>query len=451
MFVINPISYPTSSPPRLLQILIPIVSAAIAFSVQRVNAALTPPSNLTLSLAWNAVPEANIQGYRVYVGTASNQYSRQYNTGNVTTIPVGELLSGQTYYFAVKAISSTGIEGQPSDELVVPVTSRPQALNDSYSITGDTRLAVPANGVLANDTDLDSSSLTAVLDSAPSHGSLSLDSNGGFAYTPYAGFSGIDSFVYHANDGVYDSAAAIVDVSVKKPTFQLLSNGSFESNYSGWITTGNQSIETASPYVATDGGKLVVFNSRDLAPGGMISQSFPTVVGETYTLKFDSGIIAYNTSMQRLMVNVVGGINQLSQTLTFYGTGAGANRWQSYTYTFVADTTTTTLSFRDDSPVSGSIDLLLDNVSVTGPKKSDAIPIVAESANTPSLAGRPGAMTVGMTVVKTGSYVLERSTDLIHWEVLDTTVVTTPVHIELMDTLPVSGNQPKMFYRIGRQ
>ena len=38
-----------------------------------------------------------------------------------------------------------------------------------------------------------------------SHGSLTLNPNGGFSYTPTAGYVGPDSFTYQANDGTANS------------------------------------------------------------------------------------------------------------------------------------------------------------------------------------------------------------------------------------------------------
>ena len=61
------------------------------------------------------------------------------------------------------------------------------------------RSALP--GVLGNDTDIDSASLTAGVVTGPAHGTLSLASNGSFSYTPTAGYSGPDSFTYRASDG----------------------------------------------------------------------------------------------------------------------------------------------------------------------------------------------------------------------------------------------------------
>jgi hypothetical protein len=69
---------------------------------------------------------------------------------------------------------------------------------------------------LANDTDVDSSSLTAILDSDPAHGLLSLYPNGSFVYTPTLDYHGPDSFTYHASDGVLNSDIVTVTLTVKR-------------------------------------------------------------------------------------------------------------------------------------------------------------------------------------------------------------------------------------------
>jgi hypothetical protein len=74
----------------------------------------------------------------------------------------------------------------------------------------------PFNGtsVLANDSDADGSSLTAVKVSDPAHGALALAPDGTFTYTPAAGFAGDDSFSYAASDGAAQSAPAAVSLKV---------------------------------------------------------------------------------------------------------------------------------------------------------------------------------------------------------------------------------------------
>jgi choice-of-anchor B domain-containing protein len=94
------------------------------------------------------------------------------------------------------------------------LNTAPVAADDSYIVATDTVLSVPLPGVLANDSDDNGDSLTAVLDSDVSHGSLSLNADGSFTYTPHTGFTGIVTFTYHANDGTDDSNVATVTINV---------------------------------------------------------------------------------------------------------------------------------------------------------------------------------------------------------------------------------------------
>src|SRR6185369_8305403 len=73
---------------------------------------------------------------------------------------------------------------------------------------------VAAPGVLANDSDVDGDTLTAVLVSLPTHGSLTLNTNGSFSYVPAANYNGPDSFTYQANDGQANSGIATVSITI---------------------------------------------------------------------------------------------------------------------------------------------------------------------------------------------------------------------------------------------
>ncbi len=98
--------------------------------------------------------------------------------------------------------------------LVSPLPVTPTAANDSYSLIENHILAVPAPGVLANDTVGLGTNLTAVLVNGPTNGTLSLSTNGGFVYTPNNNFFGTDGFTYLANDGQTNSDSATVTITV---------------------------------------------------------------------------------------------------------------------------------------------------------------------------------------------------------------------------------------------
>jgi hypothetical protein len=90
----------------------------------------------------------------------------------------------------------------------------PVANDDHYQTDAGVALNVPSPGVLGNDTDAQNDPLTAILGQAPAHGTVSLQPDGSFQYTPAPSFSGTDSFTYRASDGAAQSGLAAVTVVV---------------------------------------------------------------------------------------------------------------------------------------------------------------------------------------------------------------------------------------------
>ena len=71
---------------------------------------------------------------------------------------------------------------------VTPANDTPIATNDTFNFAEDSILNPAAPGVLVNDTDADGDSLRALLVTNPTHGSLTLTTNGSFSYTPSANY-----------------------------------------------------------------------------------------------------------------------------------------------------------------------------------------------------------------------------------------------------------------------
>jgi N-acetylneuraminic acid mutarotase len=98
---------------------------------------------------------------------------------------------------------------------VTSPNNRPTTHRDAYGVFRDTTISVPSSqGVLANDNDVDGDALTALLVSGPSNGTLALNPNGSFTYTPTSGFTGADEFAYKASDGRSESGVETVTLSV---------------------------------------------------------------------------------------------------------------------------------------------------------------------------------------------------------------------------------------------
>src|SRR6266567_3011338 len=86
----------------------------------------------SVTLAWNPDTETNISNYNLYYGGASGVYTNSANVGNATNCTVAGLQSAATYYFAVTADNTSGLESPPSNEIsyTVPtvVVSTPPGL-----------------------------------------------------------------------------------------------------------------------------------------------------------------------------------------------------------------------------------------------------------------------------------------------------------------------------------
>jgi hypothetical protein len=89
----------------------------------------------SLSLGWDAVPESDIQGYKIHIGGASGEYTMTFTTeGTVAEVPGLEF--GKTYYFAVSAIGSAGVESVLSTELAVTIAPPPLPAGTSVGPDG---------------------------------------------------------------------------------------------------------------------------------------------------------------------------------------------------------------------------------------------------------------------------------------------------------------------------
>ncbi|WP_166832001.1 Ig-like domain-containing protein, partial [Thalassoroseus pseudoceratinae] len=170
-----------------------------------------------------SVPASDPDGDNLtYAITAGNEDGVfEISTDGAITVADGMSLDFETNPQYVLTVTVTD-DGTPnlSDTATVIIQATntndntPVANDDQYSVAEDNSLSIPAAGVLANDSDADGDALSAILVGGPSHGSLTLDTDGSFVYTPNADFNGTDSFTYRASDGTLQSAPANVTITV---------------------------------------------------------------------------------------------------------------------------------------------------------------------------------------------------------------------------------------------
>ena len=123
---------------------------------------------------------------------------------------------------------------------------------------------------------------------------------------------------------------------------ELVTNGTFDTDISGWTLSANESPTWAS-------GGYLQFNSTG-AFFSTASQSITTVAGKSYTVSFD--MVANPASLAFSVGTTNGGTDLLSTSVSTTGTHA---------FTFVATTTTSYISFSDGG---GAGNQQIDNVSV---------------------------------------------------------------------------------------
>jgi len=70
----------------------------------------------SVTVMWNANPEPDITGYRLYYGTESGVYTSQVDAPGPMAIATN-LLAGETYYFAAVAYNGIGLESELSEEI----------------------------------------------------------------------------------------------------------------------------------------------------------------------------------------------------------------------------------------------------------------------------------------------------------------------------------------------
>ena len=122
----------------------------------------------------------------------------------------------------------------------------PTVVNHSYGAAKNTPLFVNAVlGVLSGSSDPGGETTQAVPDVLPTHGTLALNSDGSFTYTPTTGYFGPDSFTYHAYDGLNGGNVATVTLNVGDTTPPVVTNPGAQTSTEG--NTVNLQIQSTDP------------------------------------------------------------------------------------------------------------------------------------------------------------------------------------------------------------
>ncbi|MDQ0723756.1 putative repeat protein (TIGR02543 family) [Paenibacillus sp. W4I10] len=177
----------------------------------------------------------------------------------------------------------------------------PEAIEDTYTTNQNSTLAESAPGVLSNDSD----GSTAILKSGPMNGTLVMNANGAFTYTPNANYVGSDSFTYSASNPWGTSIPVSVTITIEQTTPPIVNGISDGGIYNQTVTPTfnsgtaflNGAAFTNGTTVTADGVyTLVVTNSiGSTTLNFSIDTAAPVVLGVTDNGKYnESPTITFN-------------------------------------------------------------------------------------------------------------------------------------------------------------
>lgn len=225
----------------------------------------------------------------------------------------------------------------------------PTAGNDMF--TAFTSLPYSGDVVSGSDFDVNPAetiSASMVSQPAATAGSVSMNTNGTFTFTPIVGFlGGTVTFTYRVTDNGYDPLSTTATVTITYPSFaplpvHLISfNGSISSDkaHLTWLVAGNETGEHFEIERSDDGKSFsteaYVFTTKKFASESYIYNSSKTLTGQTYyRLKIvnkdgsvdHSRTIVLKTAKAGNNNNLVILQNPVASTLMFHYTSSTTNK-----------------------------------------------------------------------------------------------------------------------------
>ena len=184
--------------------------ATVLISVAAVNDAPVANNDNVTTLEDTAVTievlanDSDVDGDALQVNSAlvsdPSDGTVTFSNGTFTYTPNANFNGTDSFVYSI----SDGNGGTADATVQISVTAvndAPVAVNDNVTTSEDTALTISASELLTNDTDVDNDTLQVDSVSDPSNGSVVVNGDGTFTYTPNADFTGEDSFVYSISDG----------------------------------------------------------------------------------------------------------------------------------------------------------------------------------------------------------------------------------------------------------
>ena len=193
----------------------PVIDSGQIFQVDENSGALTSVGSV---LGSDGDVGDVLSGWNIVAGNESGQFSIDPVTGELLVAVGAELNYESTSTYSLMVTVSDGTLTAAMESIVVQindVNDRPEANNDVIVSESLDVISIETSDILLNDFDEDGDALSIVLVTPPETGTLTLQVDGSFSFTPDGGFFGVERFSYLVTDGLLDSEVATVEVLIE--------------------------------------------------------------------------------------------------------------------------------------------------------------------------------------------------------------------------------------------
>ena len=400
--------------------------------------AVSAQGQTSVTLAWNSSTGTNIVGYKIYYGAASRTYTNTNNVGNVTNATISSLISGTTYYFAVTAYNTSGLESDYSTEVVY--TNRAAALPTIVmsSPASGAGYAAPATIIsLAATVTANGHTITQV---QFYNGATLL---GAVATAPYslawtnvsAGNYSLTAKAIYDSGSTVGSTAANVTIAARRPSFAA-DSGTFTAPF----VDSNGTLSQPATTGVTNGGRVAysftIANAGNYLVSAMVRA--PSLSENSFYVNIDS------EPVDPLMIwDIPICTNLAIHTVSWRGNGNGDPALSQYipkVFTLSAGTHQIIIRGREANTTLGNISIaatpprlkILVGFATGGVTKSSPTP---STSVTLSATGQPGQM-----------YNVLCSQDLMTWTLIGTMTLDATGSGQF--SAPAGTGLPHRFYRL---
>jgi uncharacterized repeat protein (TIGR01451 family) len=334
-----------------------------------------------------------------------------------TTANRGDTLSYTAVLTNNSGATATGV--QYSDTLDANTTlvsgslhASPIANNDTYNWVGNTTLssaAVGRPGLFANDTAPLGEAIHLVSNTNPAHGSVTINADGSFVYTPTANTTHVtsDSFTYTINNTAIAGATSTATVTINFAGSVWYVDNSLASNGTGTIASKFNSLASAVSAATT--GDTIFLYKGSANYGAITLTANQKLIGQGVDLTFDDGAgIVTLVAKGSGNTPTVGGTVTLANNNTVEGLNISSGASTGLSGSSVSGETVSQVSVTSTTGTAVSLSTVGGNFTFTSISANGALHGISLSTTTGSFtvtgdgASDPANTTRGRTTAKLG-------------------------------------------------